>query len=191
MPIGWDGKPLKNYDYSWIEWGWMPGWDRAFGKLYMDELGAAIKECGQKDFQILQIKEKYGQARLYCNGTTQKVHDIIRKYEFISEHICCKCGVEAPMVDTGWILPQCCRCFIKNYRRNEAFYNRKESPKTDEELVEMYNSLVYEKPDADGKWRIPTSYRIRKYSAGVEIEEIIDISDTAELIRKRQSKWRR
>ena len=61
--------------------------------------------------------------------------------------------------------------------------------KTDEELVEMYNSLVYEEPDTNGKWHIPTSYRVRKYSAGVETEEIIDISDTVEKIRKRQAKW--
>lgn len=183
MPIGWDGKPLKNYDYSWIEWGWMPGWDRAFGKLYMDELGAAIKECGQKDFQILQIKEKYGQARLYCNGTTQKVHDIIRKYEFISEHICCECGVEAPMVGTSWIYPQCYKCFAKHYHRYDV---------SEEELYQKYLDLA-EDPDENGEWHIPNTYTIRQWNHNKDEPEdmVYDISDTAELIRKRQSKWRR
>ena len=56
----WTGKPLEDYDYTFIEWGWCPGWDKAFGQMFMDELGAAIKESGQKDYQIVQIKEKYG-----------------------------------------------------------------------------------------------------------------------------------
>ena len=54
----WTDKIPKDYDYTYINWGWSDGWNKAFGNIYMKELGDAINEAGQKDFQILQVKEK-------------------------------------------------------------------------------------------------------------------------------------
>lgn len=186
MPTNWEGK-VDDYfkDYHYIEWGWSYGWDKAFGQMYMDELGAAIKESGQKDFRILQIKEKYGQTRLYCSGACDKVHDIIRKYEVISENICYYCGKEAPMTDDGWVLPQCFRCFSKVYRNRERHsmeYKPDIVPKTDEELRELYNKIVIDKPDEHGEYHIPTSYTVRTFGGG---DVVHDISDTVEKLRKR------
>ena len=56
----WSGKILKDYDYTWIDWGWSKGWDKAFGQMYLKELGDEIDRIGQKNFMILQQKEKYG-----------------------------------------------------------------------------------------------------------------------------------
>lgn len=189
----WTGKIPKDYDYSWVNWGWSDGWDRAFGWQYLEELDKALKESGQKNFTILQQKEKYGSARNYTSGTTQKVHDIIDKYEHISEHVCYYCGREAPMTDTGWVLPQCFRCFCKVYRRNEKWYlenHLEKTPKTDEELREIYEKSICDTPDENGEYHIPYTYTIKRSVRGGDWEEIVyDISDTVKKIQKRISRW--
>ena len=183
----------KDYDYTYIEWGWSDGWDKAFGWLYLKELGEAIKESGQKNFRILQQKEKYGRCVNYVSGTTEKVHRIIDKYEYISENVCYYCGKEAPMTDTGWILPQCFRCFCKVYRRNEKWYlenHMEETPKTDEELREIYEKSICDTPDENGEYHIPETYTIRRSSTDGTEDITYDISDTVKKIRKRIDKFR-
>ena len=103
----WTGKPLKNYDYTFIEWGWSEGWDKAFGMMYLKELGDEIKRIGQKNFMILQQKEKFGSCRNYVNGTSREAHDIIDKYEALSQNICYFCGrPDTPMTTLDKEIPQ-------------------------------------------------------------------------------------
>lgn len=189
----WNNQIFKDYDYTFINWGVAPGWDKAYGWLYLKELGKAVKESGQKDFSILQIKEKYGSHRVYCSGTTEKVHRIIDKYEHISENVCYYCGKEAPMTDTGWVLPQCFRCFCKVYRKNEKWYLKnhiEETPKTDEELREIYEKSICDTPDENGEYHIPETYTIRRFSTDGTEDITYDISDTVKKIRKRIDKFR-
>ena len=136
----WSGKIDKNYDYTWINWGWGKGWDIAFGQMYMDELGDAIKKSGlQKSFCILEVKEKYGQARCYTNTGDKEIFSIIDKYETISEHVCMVCGKpDVHMTYAGWWYPCCKECWEKS----------------------KYNKLPYEEviiPDADVN--IPDEYK--------------------------------
>lgn len=185
-PLSWNSRYIKDYDYSWIEWGWCPGWDKTFGQMYMDELGAAIKEDNIKNFRILQIKEKFGQARLYCNIYNEKIDQIIQKYEFISENICMNCGCESPMLDDGWLYTYCFDCYKKICRRREEYSNR--TPKTDEEIRKTYNDITVENDTGV----IPETYTIRKYTPNDGHEDIIyDISDTVKKIRKRISTYER
>lgn len=189
----WNNQIFKDYNYTFINWGVAPGWDKAYGWLYLKELGEAVKESGRKDFSILQIKEKYGSHRVYCSGTTEKVHRIIDKYEHISENVCYYCGKEAPMTDTGWVLPQCFRCFCKVYRRNEKWYlenHMEETPKTDEELREIYEKSICDTPDENGEYHIPETYTVRRFSTDDTEDITYDISDTVKKIRKRIDKFR-
>lgn len=192
-PRRWDGKRDKDYNYTYINWGWSYGWDKAFGNMYMEELGNAINEAGQKDFYILQVKEKFAQARLYCGGTTRKVHDIIDKYERISEHICERCGHEAPMIQDGsWLMVYCPRCFRQYYRRREKWITKEGYiPKTDEEINEIYKGCIIDEPDENGEFHIPKSYTMRHYRNGETEDVVYDISDTVEKIQKRIAKWKR
>ena len=191
----WTDQIPKDYDYTWIDWwDFDSGWGKAFGWQYLKEVGDAINKSGQKHFRIWEIKEKFGQLRVYTSGTTREVHDIIDKYEKISENVCYHCGKEAPMTDDGWMLPKCFKCFCKFYRRREQNWNKYHSQepvkfKTDEELREIYEEIVCDKPDENGEYHIPNSYRITR-SANGEWQTIdIDISETAENIRKRISKF--
>lgn len=55
--------------------------------------------------------------RWYDNGIKQgsHVHDIIRKYEDISERTCIVCGKPATRITTGWICPYCDDCCPKGH----------------------------------------------------------------------------
>ena len=116
----WTDQVPDDYDYSYTAWGSSEGWDKAFGKMFMEELGEAIAEAGLKDrYRILQMKSKYGGIRLYDNGATDEIHRIINKYSYISENICECCGrPDVPMVnDYGWWTPECYHCYRKGSRR--------------------------------------------------------------------------
>ena len=171
----WTDKIPDDYDYTWIEWGWSKGWDKAFGKIYMEELGAAIKEAGLKDFRILQIKEKYGQARCYTSYGTDKIYNIINKYEVISEHICYYCGKEAPMVGRYWITPECFDCYKKRWKKKGL---------SEEELRKKYEDEICDVPDEKGEYHLPDTYTVTQLSKDANIETTYDISDTTSKIRK-------
>lgn len=190
----WADQIPKDYDYTYINWGWSNGWDKAFGWLYLKEVGEAVKEAGLKRFRILQQKEKYGACRNYVGGANDKIYRIIDKYEHISENICYYCGKEAPMTDTGWVLPQCFDCYCKVFRRDESWYLKNHSektPKTDEELREMYEKSICDKPDENGEYHMADSYTIRQFSEEGTKDIVYDISDTVKKIRKRIDKYAR
>ena len=161
----WTGKTWDDYNYEYTWWDDVPaGWRISFGDLLLEELQEASK--GKIDFQ--QIKEKYGQLRIYA-ATTQEAQDVITKYGYLSENICINCGKpDVHMLNTGWISPLCEECFTKN-----KYYKDKN-----------YSDFI-----CDESNEMASSYTIRRYSIDDEgAKEITyDISDTAEKIR---SKWR-
>ena len=158
------GKPLADYDYSFIEWGWSDGWDKAFGNMFMKELGEEIKRIGQKDFQILQIKEKYGRCCCYTSGTSKKAFRIIGKYESLSQNICYFCGrPDVPITNAGWILPMCKNCYEKKWRRG--------------------SKLEYEDIIEDDNPRMADTYTVRQFGENGYKDIKYDYSDTTNKIR--------
>lgn len=112
----------KFLDYLWIlpsytEWDDMPeGWNKAFGKQYLKELKTQLKKDKMLyKWRILQLKEKYGTLRLYCNYGSRELYQIIQKYEDLSWNTCIKCGKPATLISDGYICPYCDECFPKNY----------------------------------------------------------------------------
>ena len=102
----WTDKIIDGFNYNYTNLDSMPpGWKKAFGVLMCEEIrNALIKDDLLDKYRILQIKEKYGGLRWYSNFYTSELRDIICKYEYISEHICDRCGrVDAPMINYhGW-----------------------------------------------------------------------------------------
>lgn len=91
------------------------GWRTAFGedlcKEIMEEL---VRNNCVDSYQILQIKEKYGELRWYSQGGTDRIHrEIVPKYEKLSRRICIQCGQPATLVSIGWISPWCAACAEK------------------------------------------------------------------------------
>lgn len=118
-------------------------------------------------------------ARCYTSGTTKEANEIIDKYEFISQGICCQCGKpDVPMIGTGWISPECFDCFYKYH---------KEPGQTKDDLWPLYKELA-EKPNADGTWIIPNKRTVKHWDKDGEHIEEYDISDTLKAIRDRYKK---
>lgn len=188
----WTDKVPDDYDYLYIEWYEFPrGWNIAFGDMFLEELGEAVKEAGiERTFRIVEMKEKYGSLRCYTNGYTDKIKNVIDKYEHISTNVCVCCGKpDVPMINDGWFSPWCFDCFKKNYRQRESWIisNRKDddkyTPKTEDEIYEIYEDCI-----CDDDPVISDSYTIRRFSKDGNIDMIYDISKTANAIREKWEK---
>ena len=163
------GKVMKGYDHSYTELDYLePGWKKAFGILICEDIrNELIKHNYLYKYRIMEIKEKYGSLRWYDNGAPGNVHDIIMKYEYISEHICQVCGkINAPMLTgAGWYEVICEKCYEN--RRKKIVWHKPydECEKNSSELKEMLT--------------------ISTLSHGKEMKRYIDISDTVSKIRRK------
>ena len=115
----WTGETVKDYDYSYTELDAMPyGWRKAFGERMCEEICTALIEADYLDkYRISQIKEKYGILRWYDFGAPQSVHDIISKYEYISQFICMICGNPYARLinNNGWLYTICENCASEEF----------------------------------------------------------------------------
>lgn len=185
----WTDKIPDDYDYSYIEWyGWPHGWNVAFGNMYLEEFGDAVKEAGlEKKMRIEQQKEKFGYCCNYVYPVTDKISQIINKYEYISENICIICGKpDVPMINDGWLSPWCFDCWKKNYRRREKWYLEHSGGSekiSDEEVRQKYDKCI-----CDVEHVITNSYTIRRFSVEGTIDTTYDISETVEAVRERWKK---
>ena len=110
-PRSWySGEPI-DIDYTYTILDDMPtGWKMAFGEELCKELKEALVKAGQLDnYQVIQVKEKYGYLHWYDNGG-EITRRILSKYEKISEATCCRCGKRATKMSLGWICPFCSDC---------------------------------------------------------------------------------
>lgn len=112
----WPGSPdeAPEYDWSYTELDNMPtGWRKAFGMQMCVELREALIEDNDLNrWRIVQMKEKFGELRLYDNGHKKGSHVpfIIDKYAVISRRTCILCGKPATRITMGWISPYCDDC---------------------------------------------------------------------------------
>lgn len=145
------GEMPPNYDYEFIvgEYDLPDGWLDLFLQM-CEDIKAPLEKAGLlNDFRFLQVKEKFGQLRAYNTGATEEVHDIISKYEFLSEQVCCTCGKPAATMTRGWICPFC------------------------EEHIKKYT--VRGEPVDDIE--IKTEYVRKRYHNGISTETIVDCKD--------------
>ena len=112
-------KPLEDYDYSFTWMDDIPlGWNIAFGKQMVEELGALLEKYNYQDeYSICQIKEKFGGLRWYDGGFPSEGYDEysewLDKYEELSFKTCIECGKPAKYFTKGWIMPICEDCAKK------------------------------------------------------------------------------
>ena len=119
----WTGKsiPEEELDYESTWWDEIPvGWVKAFGEQMCDELLEILNKADYVDeYQIVQIKEKFGGLRWYDNGVPDIVWDEYKdwlyKYEELSFKTCIFCGEPATRMTTGWILPVCDYCYSQRF----------------------------------------------------------------------------
>ena len=128
------GEYVHPYDYSYTELDDMPsGWRKRFGMKMCEEIRTALIGDGDLDrWKIVQMKEKYGELRIYDNGHKKgsPIDSIINKYALISRYTCVLCGADATRVTTGWISPYCDKCCP-----NVRYKTIKEAYEGEEEFV--------------------------------------------------------
>lgn len=102
------------YDSSMYDW--IPeGWRKAFGKDLTHDIANALEADGirrgkwSECLQWQDIKEKYGGLRLYAS-TTDKVQEVLSRYECLSIGYCINCGKPARYITSGWIEYICEDC---------------------------------------------------------------------------------
>jgi len=110
----WTDQPMENYDYSYNEWQALElGWQVNFGWRLLHELNILVQAMDHpENFRITQIKEKFGEFRLYCNGG-RDIQQLIDEYTQYSRTICIRCGKPATVASTGWISFYCDDCAKK------------------------------------------------------------------------------
>jgi hypothetical protein len=90
--------------------GWRP---------ILEELCAKI-EVLDPTVRIAQIKEKFGDLRLYIDGGSEEVYDLIREAEERSSVTCEYCGAPGIKDYTRWIKTLCPACMAKRHLEYKA-----------------------------------------------------------------------
>lgn len=106
---------VEGYTYEYTLLDFLPeAWKRAFGlNLCKDLKSALIEDNLLEKFRIDEIKEKYGKLRIYTNFTTDKLDEVITKYEDLSMMTCIFCGKPATHYTLGWtnyVCKDCANC---------------------------------------------------------------------------------
>lgn len=101
------------------------GWQESFVPYMMDEMFNTLGSYVE-DFEVYQIKEKYGNLMIYhgwkdrkytteelkdIDEINEEIYEIIKKYFRISGHTCVSCGGKAVLLSKGWVLPFCENCY--------------------------------------------------------------------------------
>ena len=142
----------EGYDYTYFqgEYSLPDGWLQLFLQACEDIKEPLIKADYLEKFRFTQIKEKYGALRMYNAGAPKEVHDILAKYEFLSEQVCCICGKPATAMTCGYICPYC-----------------------EEHLQEELNKST----ESIDPVEIKTSYTKETYHAGNTTKTMVDCND--------------
>lgn len=121
---------------TYTEWDAMPvGWNKAFGKEYLKDLKEQLKKDKMLyKFRIIDLKEKYGSARLYINYGSKELYNIINKYESLSWNTCIQCGKLATHTSKGWIAPYCEEC-VNNSKDPSRYIKREDEEETENNNV--------------------------------------------------------
>lgn len=91
------------------------GWRKAFGNQLADDVIALTKKYNfENEYEVLQIKEKFGGLRWYEGCVPQEMYaehnDLIQKYEEMSYHTCVICGNAAEIPKKIYDQPVCDEC---------------------------------------------------------------------------------
>ena len=104
---------VKKYPFiSNTIWEVPIGWENSFIPDMCEEILQELEKNGidPKDYEVIQVKEKFGSLRWYYSNGLKSIDEIINRYTLISETTCCGCGKPATLISKGWICPWCDDC---------------------------------------------------------------------------------
>ena len=84
-------KRLTKENLEWLSF--IPeGWDKSFGADLRKELDEVLARENIEAFEIIDVKEKWGELRIYYFPQNDGIEKVIDKYSMISRNICLACG---------------------------------------------------------------------------------------------------
>ena len=90
--------------------GWYPLIEELFDKI--QEL--VDNDPQYKALEVVQVKEKYAELRVYTNAYWETIENLIDEYTKKSKHICEWCGKKGKIRnDNGWYTTLCNKCHEK------------------------------------------------------------------------------
>ena len=81
------------------------------------------------DFDIDQLKEKFGSMRCYHHGGNEEFYHAVSFAEYLTSYICEECGRAGTQNKTGWIKTLCDEC------------RRKKNEETSKRAADLYTRL--------------------------------------------------
>lgn len=100
------------------------GWKHLYQPI-IDYVAEYNKDKDEDErIRIMQIKEKFGELRIYLSHYTEELDEMISEAEDKSYNTCETCGkyIEGPIEEHHWIYPLCRECYDKwKTKREEAF----------------------------------------------------------------------
>lgn len=104
--------PTKTLMYFGIETSkyWYPTIEKGIA-----DISKIVKDQKIDNFKIVQIKEKFGGLRVYCNFYTDDIDEVIDRMEEEISTICQLCGSpEGKLREDGWMVVKCDTCAAKS-----------------------------------------------------------------------------
>lgn len=96
---------------GWFDliWGLCEGIEKELGKQKHDFVEEAKERLGDEyyEFEVIQVKEKFGTLRFYTNWGTEEIYKLINEAEEKSATICEVCGSPGKIRNDGWISVLC------------------------------------------------------------------------------------
>lgn len=88
------------------------GWDKAFYKDLISALEIAYREDGinPDGVTIMQMKEKFGELRVYADVETTKTLKAIERFNIMAQTTCSYCGEQTYLRDRHCNVPLCIKC---------------------------------------------------------------------------------
>ncbi len=171
---GWADKVIwerKAYDWTLAD-DFPVGWWKAFGLDLCQDMRKELERCHfLKSFRIVEIKEKFGELRIYtgplpidCN-----VMQIVDEYAALSQNICMICGKpDIPLTNiNSWFKPYCRECFERIKKR-------------------VHWNISYEKAiEKEENPTMPDEIVYYSYSEGKDTRQVVDLSEKTKRIRTR------
>ena len=108
-------KPDPTLQANLMAWGFQcdMGWTPLIIEL-LDKLQAIVDAEPEryKDFEITEIKEKYGGLRVYTSIYTEQIEDLIDSYAYRAEETCEVCGEPGSLREHNhWWKTVCGKCY--------------------------------------------------------------------------------
>lgn len=125
VPIMSDGNPPNgyNYEFTWLDE--VPeGWRELFLEKCVKLSDILDYDYSENEFRILEIKEKYGELRIYYTGAecvSKEIDELFEEVRMISKYTCVVCGDQyETSFSKKFGVPMCASCQENLFAMNKV-----------------------------------------------------------------------